>query len=568
MLGSLTFWEHINAGLKHNSAWSLDFGQLCSYEGMFLQWAMIGYLISSRLLLQVCFGCKHISRDGCSTMPIARINPSMKAKSNLPTTTKFTILLPLLDFCHGLDIQRLYQWASRCWEVAGFQECTCTTREFVDSFAEEGWLQQQFVGLWLCQHAGGYHKEFFGRYQEAMASRQNHGKSCWRRKRVQGKQDSEKPSKLGECCCLHDRSWDPATYDWRDYQSSTLDCAKAEVVGIDFHQRRYQKVLCGLASATYVVAWDADARWWLHLHAGYTIHQLVSSQQNSIQSCTSEGLPRAAHRPWTRLVIESLWWRKAKSQNFPSTPRDCQSGMCQKHKLEFEQEFQDKIAREAIFFSSWIPSWLHAGFERFGTQALGRAFSFFCPRHEADLLQPAGQSKESIAIQCECIGHHEREATDGPGILTSKKGIGIDQWAWKEWQAFGPRECEPRKNNEESNDVTMDDCQAKTQKKGLENYEKEAMEILLKRPASAKMSAPQTSMKRPAAKPASGENKGSSTSKSSVSKKKMLGCIRCRGSAAGCEKCRNPTFKGQRFNGRADYLKWKKDLAKKGKIYK
>ena len=37
------------------------------------------------------------------------------------------------------------------------------------------------------------------------------------------------------------------------------------------------------------------------------------------------------------------------------------------------------------------------------------------------------QSKESIAIQCECIGHHEREATDGPGILTSKKGIGIDQ---------------------------------------------------------------------------------------------------------------------------------------------
>ena len=24
----------------------------------------------------------------------------------------------------------------------------------------------------------GYHKEFFGRYQEAMASRQNHGKSC------------------------------------------------------------------------------------------------------------------------------------------------------------------------------------------------------------------------------------------------------------------------------------------------------------------------------------------------------------------------------------------------------
>ena len=105
-------------------------------------------------------------------------------------------------------------------------------------------------------------------------------------------------------------------------------------------------------------------------------------------------------------------------------------------------------------------------------------------------------------------------------------------------------------------------------KKGLEDYEKEAMAILLKRPASAKMSAPRTSMKRPAAKPASGENKGSSTSKSSASKKKILGCLRCRGSAAGCETCRNPTFKGQRFHGRADYLNWKKDQAKRGKIYK
>ena len=91
-----------------------------------------------------------------------------------------------------------------------------------------------------------------------------------------------------------------------------------------------------------------------------------------------------------------------------------------------------------------------------------------------------------------------------------------------------------KKNNEESNDVTMDDCQTKTPKKGLKIMRKKPW-----RSCSRDLQVPnvssQTSMKRPAAKPASGENKGSSTSKSSVSKKKMLGCIRCRGSAAGCE---------------------------------
>ena len=107
-----------------------------------------------------CCCCRYVlvanryPRDGCSTMSIAKINLGMQTKSNLPTITTNTILLPLLDFCHGLDIQRLYQGASRCWEVAGFQECTCTTREFVGSFAEEDWLQHQFVGIWLCQHAG------------------------------------------------------------------------------------------------------------------------------------------------------------------------------------------------------------------------------------------------------------------------------------------------------------------------------------------------------------------------------------------------------------------------------
>ena len=194
------------------------------------------------------------------------------------------------------------------------------------------------------------------------------------------------------------------------------------------------------------------------------------------------------------------------------------------------------------------------------SSAQGMKLTFFNQQASPKKALPSSVSALDIMKEKQQMG----QASSPP-----KRALALTNEPGKNGKPLDQENVNQEKNNEESNDVTMDDSQTKPkEKKGLEDYEKEAMAILLKRPASAKMSAPRTSMKRPAAKPASGENKGSSTSKSSASKKKILGCLRCRGSAAGCETCRNPTFKGQRFHGRADYLNWKKDQAKRGKIYK
>ena len=102
--------------------------------------------------------------------------------------------------------------------------------------------------------------------------------------------------------------------------------------------------------------------------------------------------------------------------------------------------------------------------------------------------------------------------------------------------------------------------------KSLEDYEKAAMEKIAKRKANALDSV----MKKPASKKHAAETKAAPKPK--VTKdhkahaqkkhvtpaflKKIYGCIRCRGSVAGCEKCWSPYFAGKRFSSRAEYNKW------------
>ena len=49
----------------------------------------------------------------------------------------------------------------------------------------------------------------------------------------------------------------------------------------------------------------------------------------------------------------------------------------------------------------------------------------------------------------------------------------------------------------------------------------------------------------------------------------VLGCFRCRGNPLGCDSCKDPSFGGRRFQGRADYLRYvAEQKARHGKIYK
>ena len=119
-----------------------------------------------------------------------------------------------------------------------------------------------------------------------------------------------------------------------------------------------------------------------------------------------------------------------------------------------------------------------------------------------------------------------------------------------------PESAPSGKNASPQDSQDQRDGQKETkEKKSLEDYEMEAMEMLLKRPAAAHM-------KKPA--------KSSSNSSSTVPKLKrtVFGCLRCRGTPAGCDTCRSESFNGQRFEGRADYLKFVKAQAAKGKVYK
>ena len=98
---------------------------------------------------------------------------------------------------------------------------------------------------------------------------------------------------------------------------------------------------------------------------------------------------------------------------------------------------------------------------------------------------------------------------------------------------------------------------------------------VMKRPAAAptkvQKSAPKVKAKQaPKAKASQTSKAKAKANKLDYTKKEApLGCIRCRGASKGCDTCRNPGFKGQRFSGRADYNQWvasQKTL--KGKVYK
>ena len=94
-------------------------------------------------------------------------------------------------------------------------------------------------------------------------------------------------------------------------------------------------------------------------------------------------------------------------------------------------------------------------------------------------------------------------------------------------------------------------------KPGLEDFEQMAHDAL-----SSKKT--RKVMKRPAASSAScsnGQEKKKTVKKDNASTSKVFGCCRCRGNPKGCEKCRSPGFKGQRFNGRHE---WNDMAAKKG----
>ena len=99
------------------------------------------------------------------------------------------------------------------------------------------------------------------------------------------------------------------------------------------------------------------------------------------------------------------------------------------------------------------------------------------------------------------------------------------------------------------------------EEKSLEDYENEAMEMLMKRPAIALFD---TVLKKPAAKNSS----PSSSSKVPKLERTIFGCLRCRGNPLGCETCRSETFGGKRFEGRSAYNAFVKAQAAKGKVYK
>ena len=111
-----------------------------------------------------------------------------------------------------------------------------------------------------------------------------------------------------------------------------------------------------------------------------------------------------------------------------------------------------------------------------------------------------------------------------------------------------------------------------TKGKSLEEYEQEAMQsltkrkakemdVVMKKPAACKQKA---KAKAKAKTNASGQQSSNANS-STAFKKGIYGCIRCRGSMAGCSTCHNPLFGGKRFSSRAEWAKWSQAKTKGGK---
>ena len=99
----------------------------------------------------------------------------------------------------------------------------------------------------------------------------------------------------------------------------------------------------------------------------------------------------------------------------------------------------------------------------------------------------------------------------------------------------------------------------------LEDFEQQAMEALNGRTASKK-NVKGKGLKRPAAAMSTDKK---TVCAATVAPQKtatkpvatVWGCKRCRGNPKGCEKCRSPSFKGQRFNGRHE---WNEAAAQNG----
>ena len=120
---------------------------------------------------------------------------------------------------------------------------------------------------------------------------------------------------------------------------------------------------------------------------------------------------------------------------------------------------------------------------------------------------------------------------------------------------------EEKKDNDMEKDTT-------TKAKSLQDFEEEAMNMLLKKPAIENKKVPASVLKKPASKNTPTKEGKGTTKKDLKLKRTVFGCLRCRGAPGGCDVCRSETFNGKRFEGRDDYNKFVKAQAAKGKVYK
>lgn len=119
----------------------------------------------------------------------------------------------------------------------------------------------------------------------------------------------------------------------------------------------------------------------------------------------------------------------------------------------------------------------------------------------------------------------------------------------------------PAPNTSEDDTKENDDQQKPC--KSLEDYELQAKQSISKRKAKnldKTLKRPAACKAKPGPKPkAKTKHQPSSSSSKSTSlvKKGIFGCGRCRGNTKGCSTCWSPSFGGLRFSSRQDWVAWK-----------